>query len=300
MPALCEATLEGNANGPLMRENSPDEGPAASCPLLSVVFITYRRLGLLRQTSAAFAAAIRYPRMERIVADDGSPAKVQDGIRRLDFDKYVLSRDNKGLGANNNNALLAASGDYILMMQDDWLPTELADGAVARAMAILRHDPQVGMIRFYPGAIDYYPLETRRLEGSNYYVCDHGAPSYDKRQHVYSDTPHLRRAALNAPDVLGLYLEGAPMEDTEEEYSNRLEAQSRYRVGFLDRGSVVYFRHIGEDHSHRTTKLRYRLDGWLLSAAAMLGLRKESWLFQRLRSVWYGIRGGLIALGLLR
>ena len=277
----------------------PRRAAMTNVPLLSVIFITYQRLDLLRRTCSAFECRVTYPRLEWIVCDDGSPRAMQEGIRRLPFDRYLLSPENRGLGANNNAGLRAATGRYILMMQDDWDATPLASAAIERALAILEHDNEVGMVRFYPGAIGHYPLEARRLGGVEYFVCDHRSPGYDPRHPVYSDTPHIRKAEMNDPALLGLYRENVPMETSEQDYSDRFDRQSRYRIAFLDRGESVIFIHTGSAHSHRTSKLRYRLDRALLALAAGLGLQRESTLYGRLRSVWFAVRDWLIERRLL-
>ena len=277
-----------------------DAGFPAEAPLLSVVFITYRRVALLRQSCEAFARAVTYPRLERIVADDGSPAADQAEIRRLPFDRYLLAPRNRGLGSNNNAALQAASGEFILMLQDDWSATALADAAITRALAILAADDDVGMVRFYPGGIAHYPLQVRQLEGRDYYVCDHLSPAYDRRWQVYSDTPHIRRARLNDPLILGRYREGVPMETSEQDYADRFDSQSRHKIAFLDRGEAVYFVHTGEDCSFRTSKWRYKLDAALLKLVAVLGLRRYKALYRHLHRIWFALRAGLIRVGLLR
>ena len=88
---------------------------------LSIIFITYKRFILLEKSLNELLININYESKETIVSDDGSPEKVQKKIKKLPFDKFILSRKNRGLGANNNAGLKAAEGEYILMVQDDWM-----------------------------------------------------------------------------------------------------------------------------------------------------------------------------------
>ncbi len=268
-------------------------------PLLSVVFVSFKRVDLLTIAHRSFLRHNGYSPVELIVTDDGSSPAEQAGIRTLPFEVYRLSPNNRGLGANMNAGLAAARGKHILVMQDDWETTALAGPAIGQAVDVLEADGEVGMVRFYgdPGA---FPLLPRHAGEVVYWVADHGSPRYRPHPHIYSDTPHVRRAALNDEAVLGLYREDVPMEETEQDYAERFDRQARYKVAFLSPVPTPFFLHLGEARSYRTFKLRYRLDNALISIAQGLGIRRGSSLHVRLKGLWTSVRRMLIAYRILR
>ncbi|MCU1237285.1 MAG: tuaH, partial [Candidatus Solibacter sp.] len=91
-------------------------------PLVSVVVVGYNRLELLRKTITSFLNTTTYPRnsLELILCDDGSPESVQDQMRLLPFDVFLMASENRGMGNNTNKGIRAAAGAYILQLQDDW------------------------------------------------------------------------------------------------------------------------------------------------------------------------------------
>jgi glycosyltransferase involved in cell wall biosynthesis len=66
--------------------------------LISVVFVTYRRLDLLKRTLDSLREWCSYPSLELILADDGSPRKIQEAMRSLPFDRYLFAKKNEGIG----------------------------------------------------------------------------------------------------------------------------------------------------------------------------------------------------------
>ena len=273
---------------------------AAAAHLLSALFITYERPELLEECLKRVKQQIGALACEFVVADDGSTADTQALIRQMPFDQFVLPIENRGLGANNNNGLAACTGQYILMLQDDWHATDLFEGVLAKAASILDADPQVGIIRFAGGNPAYFPLERRNVGGVDYYVCDHKNRVYDPGRPVYADPPHLRRASVNDPAVLGPYREGCPMEDSEQDYSDRFDSQDGFRIAFMTPTIVDYFTNVGVESSHRTRKFRYRLENKVRQTAVRLGLSPGSRLWNTLRPVWFGLKTSLIRFKIIK
>src|SRR5882724_7457369 len=89
-------------------------------PLVSVLFITYKRVHLLRRTLEAFLANTSYPNLELVVTDDASSSTMQEEISKLPFHRHILGKKRRGMGANSNEGLRRCTGDYILFLQDDW------------------------------------------------------------------------------------------------------------------------------------------------------------------------------------
>lgn len=229
-------------------------------PLVSVLFITYKRISLLRHSVCSFLQNTDYPNLELVVTDDGSPAETQKEIQELPFARMALSAKNRGLGANANAGLRHCTGKYILQLQDDW---ECCGRAhyLHDAVELMESHPGVGMVDFYG---PQHPTEPRyRIKGSQaewYWIptlTNSGAPV----PHVYSDCPHLKRKDL--VNFLGYYKERCRMEECERDYDRRFNSQERFRAAFSPRYYNTAFVHLGEGASFRTGSRLRQLERFL-------------------------------------
>ena len=102
-----------------------------SRPLVSVVIPTYDRPGMLVEAVESVAAQ-RYPDIELIVVDDGSPtaaATVLEDQAPSDLAwRSIRHEDNRGANAARNSGIRDARGDVIAFLDDDdrWLPETVA------------------------------------------------------------------------------------------------------------------------------------------------------------------------------
>jgi len=259
----------------------------ADLPLVSVVFVTYNRPHTLVATYETFLFTTDYPRerLELIVADDGSDPDVQALVKRLDFDVFCLSVVNRGLGANMNTGLRAAHGEFILLLQDDWICMSYP-GYLRDAVAALRACPDVGMVVLdaWSGAITQ---EVRRLGNIDLRVLTAVSPDSGLRGRTYTDWPHVKRRDFH--DIVGWYLEGAPMTVTENAMTDAVGRQDRYKAAILEGGAP--FTHIGDRYSFNPGRRISRLE--TLVSAAPLG-RVAIALARRLRRAlrrWTGREG---------
>lgn len=177
-------------------------------PLISIVFITYKRFDRLKETYIQFRKNCTYPNLQLIVADDGSDSKIQEKIKNLYFDKYCLATENKGLGANQNQGIKASDGEYILHLQDDWSLLYSSD-FLEKAVELMEKDQRVGLIRFWGGEsnLQQFRKEHHHLENFNYYFLrgDQTLGSQEASAYVYSDRPHLKRRSVH--EQVGFYTE---------------------------------------------------------------------------------------------
>ncbi len=91
-------------------------------PLFSVIVPTYNRLHILRKCLAALEAQTLPPtHFEVIVIDDGSSDATQEFLTqyRPPFLFHYLRQRNSGTGAARQNGVAHASGEYLLLMNDD-------------------------------------------------------------------------------------------------------------------------------------------------------------------------------------
>lgn len=227
-------------------------------PLVSVVFITWKRFDLLKPTVESFLRNTDYPNLELVISDDGSGPEIQAQIRTLPAHKFSLPEKHGGLGANNNNGLRLCTGNYILMIQDDWLCHGPSD-YLKNAVAVMETNPQVGILNF-AGAP--HPADRNMpLKGSTEPCFVTPKPYEDGRfeYFLYCDQPHLRsRAAL---DYVGLYAEKRDMEQCEIDYNHRWKTQTKFLTAVFPAYYMRVFSNEGEvqGRSHRLNKFRYRV-----------------------------------------
>lgn len=233
-------------------------------PLVSVLFLTYERVHLLRRTLESFVRNTDYPHLELVVSDDGSSTAVQEDIRDMPFDKVVLAPRNRGSGSNYNAGQRACSGEYLLFLQDDW-ECQGPAGYLRDAVKALQAHPKIGLVRFY--GLDTGVNAVRPIDEDLFEIQKPERVTSANR-HVYSDTPHLKSRALI--EAVGEYREGVPTEQCELEYQDRFLQQDRFCAAFLPQYMNRVFVHIGEAESFRTRSRSARLERKLHAFAAPL------------------------------
>jgi glycosyltransferase involved in cell wall biosynthesis len=204
-----------------------------------------------------------------VIADDGSGPEIQQQIRTLPADIFVLAPKNRGLGANNNHGLRHCTGKYILMVQDDWKCRGPKD-YLTNAVSVFEANPKLGFINF-AGA--KHPADlTQRLKGSAEpcYVTPRAYEDDHKEYFLYCDQPHLRsRISI---DRIGPYIEDRDMEKCEADYSDRWKYQTEFLTAVFPGYYMTVFSNEGEalQQSFRTTRFRYKIANLLLPAKPFL------------------------------
>ena len=228
-------------------------------PLVSVIFLTYNRAHTLVATFESFRMRVNYPRdrLELILCDDASDSLNLGIARTLGFDKVLTSRRNQGLSANTNKGVRAASGDFILQLQDDWLLGGDPD-FLKNAVAALELFPDIGMVAFRERP-NLHIAETRTVAGKMFDILTPNLNSSggisDVGNGVYTDTPHVKRR--NFHDIVGYYVEGIPMTQAELAMTRSVSLDDRVRVAVLRCDEV--FHHIGGSYSYNPGVKRQRL-----------------------------------------
>lgn len=239
-------------------------------PLVSALFITYKRFDRLKTTVESFLRHTSYPRLEVVIADDGSGPEIQAQIRTLPADVFALLPKNRGLGANNNNGIRHCNGKYILMIQDDWEcrgPNEYLTNSVL----VFEANPKLGFLNF---AGDRHPPDPRQpLKGSPEpcFVTPRPwvNPDNPKEYFLYSDQPHIQsRASI---DALGPYIEDRDMEKCEMDYNQRWKHQTEFLSGLFPNYQLKTFTNVAApEESFRKTRFRYRIAAFLMPAKPFL------------------------------
>lgn len=220
-----------------------------SYPLVSVIFVTYKRFDKLYQTYTHFTKNCTYPNLELIVVDDGSSSEIQNKIRTLHFDKYLLSPENRGLGFNQNQGVDASTGKYLFNLQDDWKLLTESD-FLQKAVDLLERDERIDLIRFWGGEDNIKQFGKIRTEEQfhPYRIIkgDNSLNSEEAAFYVYSDRPHIKRKTVH--EEIGLYTtEKIPVLKVELDFCKRFEA-SRFQAAVMD-GYEDLFVHTGIEDS---------------------------------------------------
>lgn len=116
-------------------------------PLVSVVVVTYNNLALTQTCLTSIDKYSDYDRLEIIVVDnassDDSPVFLTNWAQGAPNRKLILNSDNRGFAAANNQGLVAATGEYFVLLNND---THVTPGWVRTMMRHLQRNPNIGLI----------------------------------------------------------------------------------------------------------------------------------------------------------
>ncbi|MDI1276631.1 glycosyltransferase [Methylobacter sp.] len=114
---------------------------------LSVIVITYNNLELTRECLTSLDEYSQYDNMEIIVVDnassDGTPDFLENWASGTSNRKLILNDDNRGFAAANNQGLNIATGDYLVLLNND---TYVTPGWVRTLIGHLQRDKTIGLI----------------------------------------------------------------------------------------------------------------------------------------------------------
>jgi GT2 family glycosyltransferase len=116
-------------------------------PRVSIIVVTYNNIDLSRICLNSIAQYTDYENLEVIVVDNASSDATPSFLRTWEeagpHRKVLLNSDNRGFAAANNQGLDLASGDYLVLLNND---TEVTPGWLRTLMRHLKQDSSVGMV----------------------------------------------------------------------------------------------------------------------------------------------------------
>ena len=117
-------------------------------PLVSVIILSYGDPGLSKASiHSLFEQGRTYPNMEVLVVDNGSPSASLDDIRSFASHypnvHIVENGENLGFAKGNNVGLNRATGEYVVLLNND---TYVAPGAIHAMVRHLSSNPELGAI----------------------------------------------------------------------------------------------------------------------------------------------------------
>jgi len=120
---------------------------AAAFPKLSVVVVTWNGRDFNRLCLESLIARTEWPNLEILVVDnastDGTRELIEDFARRDARIRPIFHETNRGFAAACNAGLAAATGDYLVILNNDTVVTR------GWATALVRHlaaDPKLGLV----------------------------------------------------------------------------------------------------------------------------------------------------------
>ena len=120
---------------------------ATSFPKVSVIVLCYNNLELTKACLDSVEKHSLWPNLELVVVDnassDGTPAWLQEFGATRPWVKVILSEKNTGFAAGNNIGLAAATGEILIMLNND---TEVSPGWVQGIRRHFDRDARLGMV----------------------------------------------------------------------------------------------------------------------------------------------------------
>ncbi|MBI5275313.1 MAG: glycosyltransferase [Burkholderiales bacterium] len=129
------------------RAQQLSEALDALVPTVSVVVLCYNNLALTQACLASVEQHSHWPRLELVVVDNASTDGTADWLREFAatraWVKLVLNDKNLGFAAGNNSGLAAATGDVLVMLNND---TQVSPGWIHGLWHHLVRDETLGMV----------------------------------------------------------------------------------------------------------------------------------------------------------
>jgi GT2 family glycosyltransferase len=116
-------------------------------PKVSIVIVTYNNVEMTRQCLESVSARTAWPNFEVLVVDNASTDGTREYLRAAEKTypaiSVLLNDSNAGFAAANNRALRLASGQYLVLLNND---TIVSRGWVEVLVRHLKSSPEIGMI----------------------------------------------------------------------------------------------------------------------------------------------------------
>jgi GT2 family glycosyltransferase/glycosyltransferase involved in cell wall biosynthesis len=119
-----------------------------SClPKVSVVVLCHNNLEFTESCLSSLDQFTLYPNWELIVVDnasqDGTATYLEGYVTTRPWARAIVSNENRGFSGGNNLGLKEASGDYLVLLNNDTFVTR---GWLAGLIRHLRRDPSLGLV----------------------------------------------------------------------------------------------------------------------------------------------------------
>lgn len=214
-------------------------------PRVSIVSINYDQPEVTCEMLASLEK-VSYPNFETIIIDNGSPTTTPELIQRnYPNTKLIISKKNLGFAGGNNLGLQEATGDYLLLLNND---TEVPPDFLDSMVDLMEKDPSIGIVSpkiyyyheentlQYAGTSPINPITSR---GRHYGNKEKDTGQFNTVTETYY--PHgacmlFRRSIL---EELGLLYEGYFLYYEEYDFSERVRNQG-YKIYFQPNSYILH------------------------------------------------------------
>jgi GT2 family glycosyltransferase/SAM-dependent methyltransferase len=129
------------------RNQTPVSVQSAAVPKVSILILTYNNLPVTQTCLYSLYANTEYPNFEIVVVDnassDNTAAWLSEFAQTHPNLRVLLNDHNRGFAAGNNQAAQAATGEYLIFLNND---TVVPKGWVEGLLAYAHNDPMVGLV----------------------------------------------------------------------------------------------------------------------------------------------------------
>jgi GT2 family glycosyltransferase/SAM-dependent methyltransferase len=119
----------------------------AAFPRASVVVVTYNNRELNRLCLGSLSTRTEWPNFEIVAVDnassDGSVEELREAEKTLPNLRLIANEENRGFAAANNQGLAVASGEYLVLLNNDTVVTR---GWLAALIRHLAAEPKLGLV----------------------------------------------------------------------------------------------------------------------------------------------------------
>lgn len=115
-------------------------------PKISVVVVTHNNWHVSRRCMESLLRNSDYPRLETIIVDNASEDETQANLLKLNdspVHKKILLPENTGFAAGNTIGVINATGNYVVLLNND---TIVPEGWLQRLLRPFAVDPEIGAV----------------------------------------------------------------------------------------------------------------------------------------------------------
>lgn len=146
-------------------------------PKISIVVVTYNNLDLTKKCLFSIDKNSDFKNLEIIVVDNASADETPDYLKEWEKSgenrTVILNEENRGFAAGNNQGLESATGDYLVMLNND---TYVTPGWIRTLVSHIESDSSIGLIGPVTNNIgneakidiQYSDMEDMQLKASEY------------------------------------------------------------------------------------------------------------------------------------
>ena len=235
----------------------------------SIIIVTFNNLDLNRLCLESLYARTEWPNFEVIVVDnastDGTPEYLLAAEKSFPNLRVILNDKNLGFAAANNIGLRQATGDYLVLLNNDTVPTR---GWLSALIRHLHADTRIGLIGPVTNAIaneakvdvGYGQLDDLHTWAASFIRDNDGQLFPIPMLAMFCVA--MRREVFERVGLLDERFEVGMFED--DDYCRRVRACGYElrcaRDSFVHHWQLASFRLLGEDNYHRVyeeNKLKY-------------------------------------------